>query len=373
MITRQEVLSALQKIDSGIDGFEKKTSTTYVLEHEGKRYPPMRVWSTIKGKDVKFKTMQYKKAIQPLIDAGFTVKSRVSIWIEATKDEHHHGGQGWEFGACLWSPTTDKRGARIYENLLAVNADDIVLHLYNFNYDGTGKKTYLTGLSYADGTGFITNNEPPEAGDWSNRNQYYRVNLRGYHQFTNPVPLGDIVSMYSDKLTDAQSVHSSGKPTFSKYKDSIRVTQGAYLTKASYELFNLLLDAAKVDYEQVREKPAASDAHEQHQAVREGEQYRRELLYFKRDSSLVKAAKETYGNKCMACDFDFEETYGELGKGFSECHHLYPLSMNKKNRVTKLEDVAILCANCHRMIHRVISKKDKDFVSLEDFKKYVKS
>lgn len=76
MITRQEVLSALQKIDSGIDGFEKKTSTTYVLEHEGKRYPPMRVWSTIKGKDVLYKPLQYDKAIQPLIDLGFTVISK---------------------------------------------------------------------------------------------------------------------------------------------------------------------------------------------------------------------------------------------------------------------------------------------------------
>jgi hypothetical protein len=39
------------------------------------------------------------------------------VWVEKTKASHGHGGEGWEFGTCLWSPATDKSGKRIYENM----------------------------------------------------------------------------------------------------------------------------------------------------------------------------------------------------------------------------------------------------------------
>lgn len=55
---------------------------------------------------------------------------------------------------------------------------------------------------------------------------------------------------------------------------------------------------------------------------------------------------------CEVCGFDFEERYGDLGAGFAECHHRVPLSELTSTRKTKIEDLAIVCANCHRMLHR---------------------
>lgn len=55
---------------------------------------------------------------------------------------------------------------------------------------------------------------------------------------------------------------------------------------------------------------------------------------------------------CEVCGFDFEQHYGELGRGFAECHHLTPLSDLDTQTKTKLSDLAIVCANCHRMLHR---------------------
>jgi len=52
------------------------------------------------------------------------------------------------------------------------------------------------------------------------------------------------------------------------------------------------------------------------------------------------------------CGFDFEERYGELGRGFAHVHHLLPLATLDSPVVTTLEDLAIVCANCHAMIHR---------------------
>jgi 5-methylcytosine-specific restriction protein A len=54
---------------------------------------------------------------------------------------------------------------------------------------------------------------------------------------------------------------------------------------------------------------------------------------------------------CEACGFDFEATYGPRGAGYIECHHVVPLHEAGEAR-TKLSDLALICANCHRMIHR---------------------
>lgn len=57
---------------------------------------------------------------------------------------------------------------------------------------------------------------------------------------------------------------------------------------------------------------------------------------------------------CEACDFEYQSKYGELGIGFIECHHKIPLSFMKISTKTRLDDLALVCANCHRMIHRNI-------------------
>ncbi len=64
-------------------------------------------------------------------------------------------------------------------------------------------------------------------------------------------------------------------------------------------------------------------------------------------------AKTQYGQlACEACGFDFADFYGALGEGYCEVHHKIPLAMLDGKRVTKLDDLAILCSNCHRIIHR---------------------
>ncbi|WAE73648.1 HNH endonuclease [Streptomonospora nanhaiensis] len=53
---------------------------------------------------------------------------------------------------------------------------------------------------------------------------------------------------------------------------------------------------------------------------------------------------------CEACSFDFAEIYGARGDGYIEVHHIVPLH-HAGESTTRLEDLALLCANCHRMIH----------------------
>jgi 5-methylcytosine-specific restriction enzyme A len=73
-----------------------------------------------------------------------------------------------------------------------------------------------------------------------------------------------------------------------------------------------------------------------------------------RRAKIAEALDETGRLVCQVpkCEFDFEERYGELGKGYAQVHHLIPLhKAPKEGRKVLLKDLAIVCANCHVMIH----------------------
>ena len=70
----------------------------------------------------------------------------------------------------------------------------------------------------------------------------------------------------------------------------------------------------------------------------------------------IQESKKQNGGKLICevpkCEFDFADRYGPLGEGYAQVHHLDPLSGRPKSgKVTKLSDLAVVCANCHAMIH----------------------
>jgi predicted HNH restriction endonuclease len=76
-----------------------------------------------------------------------------------------------------------------------------------------------------------------------------------------------------------------------------------------------------------------------------------------RNSLLIKGAKRLFQEKfgklfCQICNFDFEEIYGELGRNFIEGHHTIPVSTMTFDYETKVEEIAMVCSNCHKMLHR---------------------
>ena len=81
-------------------------------------------------------------------------------------------------------------------------------------------------------------------------------------------------------------------------------------------------------------------------------------LVRERNSKVVKEAKHlfkaTHGGKlfCEVCGFDFSEKYGKLGEGFIEAHHIKKLSKTEGVYEIKPSDFAMVCSNCHSMLHR---------------------
>ncbi len=86
--------------------------------------------------------------------------------------------------------------------------------------------------------------------------------------------------------------------------------------------------------------------------IKEGSQATKKLMVF--DENMVISEGRVI---CLACQFDFEAVYGDLGKGFIEVHHTKPIVVYEDDDLEKqitdaLTNVLPLCANCHRMVHR---------------------
>lgn len=85
----------------------------------------------------------------------------------------------------------------------------------------------------------------------------------------------------------------------------------------------------------------------------EGAKIRVETNRYERSRINRGACIELHGDSCLACKFNFGETYGEAGRGFIHVHHVTPVSkIGPDYRVNPATDLIPLCPNCHAMAHR---------------------
>lgn len=84
----------------------------------------------------------------------------------------------------------------------------------------------------------------------------------------------------------------------------------------------------------------------------EGKQYRAERAFRQRNATLIAQKKRTSDYRCEVCNRRYEEIYGVVGRRFIVAHHLEPIGNRFKPSPTRLEDIALVCSNCHDMLHR---------------------
>lgn len=111
---------------------------------------------------------------------------------------------------------------------------------------------------------------------------------------------------------------------------------------------------------------------DENNSAKEGQVLYKLHKYKERNRSIVKKKKDSYLKKydklnCEICDFDFVLIYGDIGEGFIECHHKKALSEIEEETVTKLDDLILVCPNCHRMLHRKLGK-----ISIEELKNIIR-
>lgn len=89
------------------------------------------------------------------------------------------------------------------------------------------------------------------------------------------------------------------------------------------------------------------------QTYPEGALKRIEVNRYERNPRARRECLAHHGLQCTVCDFDFAATYGDLGKGNIQVHHLRELAdLPDSYRVDPVGDLRPVCANCHAMLHR---------------------
>jgi len=139
--------------------------------------------------------------------------------------------------------------------------------------------------------------------------------------------------------------------------------------------FSDLISSFK-DIEEASKNGRKIEVFDENTTINEGVQVVVQTTVYKRSSKLRDKAIQFYTVdnriKCKSCCFDFEEFYGEYGKGFIEIHHQKPVYQydGEDAELTieqALENVIPVCSNCHRMIHR--SRNNP--LTIEQIKDYV--
>jgi len=85
----------------------------------------------------------------------------------------------------------------------------------------------------------------------------------------------------------------------------------------------------------------------------EGGSKKRLVSYYERNPKLRAKAIQIHGTTCKVCQFNFKDNYGIHGEDYIEVHHLVPIhTLVTATKINPETDMIVVCANCHRMIHR---------------------
>ncbi len=86
-------------------------------------------------------------------------------------------------------------------------------------------------------------------------------------------------------------------------------------------------------------------------AALEGRHYLAEAKFRRRNRALIEEKKRQSDGKCSVCGFDFKTTYKGLERDLPVGHHVAPIGKRKKATKTTLDQIDVLCPNCHAVVH----------------------
>ncbi len=184
-------------------------------------------------------------------------------------------------------------------------------------------------------------------------------------KFTSPLSMDDLRQYFADDLPSFLKANVAGTVY------TLTTEQGEHLFRlavfANPEWRDVWSDIA------IDETATIPDIDTEYFSGAEGGKVFVTHLRRERNRKVVEAKKsqvlkQTGTLECEVCGFNFENVYGSVGRGFCETHHIKPLSEINKATETKLKDLAIICSNCHRMIHRT-----RPIKSIKDFKEWLRT
>ncbi|MGH6850588.1 MAG: HNH endonuclease [Methylocella sp.] len=155
------------------------------------------------------------------------------------------------------------------------------------------------------------------------------------------------------QLADAVQAHGDW---IRKQSNSSEIRKAAdRIIKLQKDIFGMTNAGSAVKLEEAASMPEADI--EADIAGKEGRLLIRIHSYKERDREFAALAKKFYKDKgggkliCEACDLDSVARYGSEGERCIEAHHKIPIEELQPDSVTQVSEMAMVCANCHRIIH----------------------
>jgi len=260
----------------------------------------------------------------------------MKYWVEKTypsKREEH------DFKTLLMSPKRDEGGSDSYSNMRKVSIGDIVLHI---NQD----TKILEGYSQISSLCETIN---------INNKSFYSVNLINFIKFDSKINIDEVLSNPKNQ-SQLAAIRDSGQERFYQQRgNKFYLQQGAYLTGLSEELYNLITTSLKIQRSVSPDEDVNDDEDSLYPEGRKSYSIHKRK---ERNRKLIKEAKKRFKEKnngelhCECCDFNFSSVYGDIGENFIEAHHTIPIHQISENHESKISDIALLCSNCHRMVHK---------------------
>jgi hypothetical protein len=236
-----------------------------------------------------------------------------------------------EFGAGVVRSSAQTADDRHRRTVAEARRGDIVVHYRSPN---------VVAFSRAEEDGHSEARLPAEYGSgWEFRTEYFVLNRR--------IPRERFRSLIPVPAFKGFALNPEG-----------RVNQGYFFRFTLDGLAALLqltsADESMPDWLSLIADPGNAVDSDFDVLLAEGQRYRIHLGR-ERNPALAAAAKAVHGYICQACAFDFEAVYGARGREYIEAHHRVPLHTTEANadlHLSPKSDFAVVCANCHRMLHR---------------------
>jgi len=230
--------------------------------------------------------------------------------------------------------------------------------LYDFHQFANGEKcegVYCVKNKYGQSYWFVLI-------EWNRKIGYYLIvfpeNRSGplieIHKTEVKIGFENLLWKYSPSKRDGRN--ALRKAYFSKFVPGGNVVIS--LPKEVFEMNSFFEDVFSLANIRLKADNLEEDEPEVRRGFMEGKRVERRHFLRERNPKVIKLAKAAFKKKhsrlfCEICGFDFQKIYGAIGEDFIEAHHTLPLSKIEDEKVeTKVEDIALLCSNCHKMIHR---------------------
>jgi predicted HNH restriction endonuclease len=154
-------------------------------------------------------------------------------------------------------------------------------------------------------------------------------------------------------LKRSPSASDISHPIFERFPTDGIFCFGMYDNGSHGSANRLQLDAARAASFIGSVVRAVADFEEDYPSIKEGRRIVARHVRLERDSRAALRCKRRDSFRCQVCTLRFEDWYGEIGRTFAEAHHKVPLSELKHPRALKVGDLITVCANCHRMLHKM--------------------